>query len=91
MQPVSARTRKILINVGGFGFGILWVLKDEMESPRIFRIPQAATFADEELLQWNQTAGPKGPWAVPDAEVQRMNAAHFVARDESSDPVSNTW
>ncbi len=78
--------------MAGFGLGILWVLKDEMENPKIFRIPKAGSFDQEELVQWNQSAGPKGPWAVNEAEVYRMNNTHFVTSStEKSEPSSNTW
>ena len=87
---VTEKTRKILINVGGFGLGILWVLRDELENPKIFRIPQAAQFSDAELVNWNQQTGPKGPWAVEAAEISRMNSQHFIKLKETETP-SSTW
>ena len=91
MRAVTERTRKILINIGGFGLGILWVLKDEMENPRIFKIPQAIEFSDSELVDWNRQTGPKGSWAVDDIEIDRMNR-HFrrVNNTVTSHP-SRSW
>ncbi len=86
MHVITNRTRKILINVGGFGLGLLWVLHDEMDNPKIFRIPTAGQFSDEELVTWNQNTGPKGPWAVGEEEVRRMHNQHFVKDEASVNP-----
>ena len=91
MQAVNDKTRKILINIAGFGLGILWVVKDEMENPRIFRIPKAESFENEAVIKWNESTGPKGQWAVTDAEISRMNAHFSTPVDQGVDIRSSTW
>ena len=65
------REKKILINVAGFGMGLLWVLKDELKEQTI---PKANHFGIDEFKEWNDRTGPTGRWAVTEEELNKMNS-----------------
>jgi hypothetical protein len=69
---MAEKRRRLIINVVGFGMGLIWVAWDEIRNPKIFKIPVAGEFSVCELSEWNTVTGPKGRWAVDSDELERM-------------------
>jgi hypothetical protein len=88
MAHVSKGMKSFLLNLSGFGIGLVWVYRDEMANPRIFKIPFAESFSNSEIRSWNVSTGPKGTWAVPLDEVDIP--MDRIDKIDSSIP-SNTW
>lgn len=90
---VSDKTRRLLINVIGFGFGIVWVACDEIRSPRVFGIHRAQIYSPDELSQWNSSFGPQGKWAVEGDVLARMQNENWGKIKPVQEPPqeSKTW